>query len=229
MKNQRGGIISKLFVIPIGVVMMVGFFFLGYYVGKHQAGTEASNQILPPLPEVVSKNIPKQEEFTFYRTLTEKDGKTISVDLRKEKPAPDPPGETQKEAAPGPQKEKTAHAPKQEKHTDSRKDKPVQAQPKQPVEKAPPVPAKKEPPPAPDQKLRYTIQLASYQDRGEAEGEVARMKKKGYAAFIVSSDVPEKGTWYRVRLGSFVKRSSAEKLVSELRTKEGLTSFVTIE
>ena len=29
MKNERGGIISKLFIIPAGVALMVGFFFLG--------------------------------------------------------------------------------------------------------------------------------------------------------------------------------------------------------
>jgi len=55
------------------------------------------------------------------------------------------------------------------------------------------------------------------------------MKTRGYAAFIVSSTMPDKGTWYRVRLGSFPNKAAAEKLLRQLQSKEGITSFITIE
>jgi cell division protein FtsN len=48
---------------------------------------------------------------------------------------------------------------------------------------------------------RFTLQLGSYPDRSEAEAFAKRFAAQG--AFIVSSDVPGKGTWYRVRVGSY--------------------------
>jgi cell division septation protein DedD len=62
-----------------------------------------------------------------------------------------------------------------------------------------------------------------------AEDDIKKMKQRGYSAFIVTSDLPGKGTWYRVRLGSFSSKALAEKLQKELRTKEGISPFITIE
>jgi cell division septation protein DedD len=53
----------------------------------------------------------------------------------------------------------------------------------------------------------FTLQLGSYPDRGEAEAFAKRFTAQG--AFIVSSDVPGKGTWYRVRVGSYVSSQEA--------------------
>lgn len=211
MFNQRGGIISKLFIIPLGVAMMVGFFFLGYYVGRYQA-KKAPEQLLPSLPEVGADMPQRQEDFTFYKTLTERDDKTVSIDLKPKKNEIASTGmESQRDAKP-------------EKKIEIKIDKKQAGTPKQ-VEKSNQKPEK-----GPAQAVvRYTIQVASYNERGMAEDEVRRMKKRGYAAFIVSSELPEKGTWYRVRVGSFSTRSSAERLLNELKTKEGLSPFITTE
>lgn len=210
MLNQRGGIISKLFIIPLGVALMVGFFFLGYYVGRYQA-KKAPEQLLPPLPEVGAEKPPRQEDFTFYKTLTEKEDKTVSIDLKPKKSNRADAGlRVQKEAEP-------------EKKIEIKIDK-KQAEGRESNEKAEQKPEKNA-----KAGVRYTIQIASYNERGMAEEEVRRMKKRGYAAFIVSSELPEKGTWYRVRVGSFSNRSAAERLLNELKTKEGLSPFITIE
>jgi len=89
MNGQRGGILSKLFLIPAGVSLMIGFFVLGYYVGKHQNNTGAPSDSMQPLPDIVSRNPPKQDEFTFFKTLTDKEVKTVSIDL---KPGPNKTG-----------------------------------------------------------------------------------------------------------------------------------------
>ena len=81
MNNERGGILSKLFVIPVGLALMVGFFFLGYYVGRYQR-SNPEHPNLPPLPEIISQHLPKNDEYTFYKTLTEKGDKTVSLDLK---------------------------------------------------------------------------------------------------------------------------------------------------
>ena len=218
--NERGGIISKLFIIPAGVALMVGFFFLGYFVGKYQARSAVQGEIGPPLPEVVSKNLPKQEEFTFYKTLTDKENKTVTIDLQ--------PKSVSEEKQP---EKKQTGAEEIKGEQAAAKDKKVEVKAGKEKAELPPM---QTPPQAKKElahlsKLRYTVQVASYQEKDMAEEEVRKLKTRGYAAFIVSSDVPDKGTWHRVRLGSFANRAAAEKLMKQLQTKEGISSFITIE
>jgi cell division septation protein DedD len=217
MNNQKGGIISNLFIIPAGVALMVGFFFLGYYVGRYQSKSGVQGEIMQPLPEVVSNKLPKQEEFTFYKTLTDKENKTVSIDLK-------PKSMTEEKQADKKDKKIEAKAEKEK----------ALLPPKQPVIKQPsqpPVEAKKEPTSthSPIPKLRYTIQIAAYQEKDMAEDDVKKMKTRGYAAFIVSSTMPDKVTWYRVRLGSFANKAAAEKLLKQLQAKEGISPFITLE
>jgi len=206
IKNQKGGILSKVIMIPAGVVLMVGFFFLGYYVGRYQNKSVASGEIAPPLPEIASSSDQKKEEFTFYKTLTDKTDKTVSIDLK-----------------PKPAKEENRHVKQQV--TAKAPETISISVPKQSLP-----PAKKEPSASSTStKLRYTVQTASYPERQLAEDEVKRLKKRGFAAFIVSSELPGKGVWHRVRLGSFSNRAMAEKLQKSIREKEGLSTIVVLE
>jgi cell division septation protein DedD len=207
MFNEKGGIISKIFIIPAGVVLMAGFFLLGYYVGKYQNKSGAPGEIAPPLPEIASSAGQKQEEFTFYKTLTDKSDKTVSIDLK-----PKPVIEDLKPV----KQQATVEAPKIN---------PVSSVPKQPQTQA-----KREPAAASTStKLRYTVQTGSYPEREMAEEEVKRLKKRGFAAFIVSSDLPGKGVWHRVRLGSFSNRAAAEKLQKAIHEKEKILTIVVLE
>jgi cell division septation protein DedD len=78
-------------------------------------------------------------------------------------------------------------------------------------------------------KLRYTVQTAAYQEREMAADDVKRLKKRGFAAFIVSSELPGKGVWHRVRLGSFSNKAAAERLQKTVREKEGISTIVVLE
>lgn len=244
MHNERGGILSKLFIIPLGVALMVGFFFLGYYVGKYQGKSGAQSELVPPLPDVVSQNIPKKEEFTFYKTLSDKNDKTVSIDLKpksvneenksEKKPAaveaPKSKAEKKPVAAETPKGKVVSPAPKEKQlEIKIEKDHSAATQPRQVASKQPQ--PKKEPiAHAPsDSKVRYTIQIASYSDKEGAEHDVKKLKQSGYAAFVVSAEVPGKGTWFRVRVGSFQKKPSAEKLQKEIQAKAGLSSIVVME
>jgi DedD protein len=232
MLDQRGGIISKIFIIPVGVVVIIGVFSLGYYMGRDQGKRTASNEKPAALPEVVSQYLPKKEDFTFYKTLTEKGEKTVSIDL-KPKQRPEEVAPSKKEnAVPAaetkPKQQETAKAP------EARAEKTAAKPAVQQTAKAQrqPAPAPKESPVAkqtPPSKVRYTIQVGSYPDKAMAEEETRNMKKRGYAAFLVASEIPEKGKWYRVRVGSFANRPSAEKLAKELKSKEGIDGFITTE
>jgi cell division septation protein DedD len=189
------------------VVLVAGFFFLGYYVGRYQSKSGGSGEIVQPLPEIASGTGQKQEEFTFYKTLTDKADRTVSIDL---KPKP-----VKEESKPVKQPI-TAEAPK--------------SIPVSPLPKQPPPAAKKEPVAASSStKLRYTVQTASYQERHMAEDEAKRLKRRGFAAFVVSSELPGKGVWHRVRLGSFSNKAAAERLQKSVRDKEGLSTIVVLE
>lgn len=230
MKNERGGIISKLFIIPLGVALMVGFFFLGYYVGNYQAKSGAQGEAAPPLPEMAATSGQKQEEFTFYKTLTDKTEKTVSIDLKPRQASEENkvvvkqiPIELPKNSAAQPAQQDKMTAGKIEK-------KPSSPAAKEPVPQKPQAVSKKEPVAAAAiSKLHYTLQIASYQEKQVAEDEVKKMKKRGYAAFIVSSELAGKGMWHRVRLGSFLNKAAAEKLQKTLHAKEGVTSMIVIE
>ncbi len=228
--NERGGIISKLFIIPAGIALMLGFFFLGYYMGRYEKKQGSPAENLPPLPEVVSKNLPKPEEFTFYKTLTEKENKTVSIDLKPKAPNTESKPE-KKESAVSP-KEHDQPAAKEKGVEGRAEKKSTQPEPvKQPVVKPSPAPEKKtasiKQPVSP--KLRYAVQVSSHQERQAAEDEVKRMKQNGFAAFIVTSELPGKGKWYRVRLGSFTNKDAAEKLQKNVNAKAGVSSIIVIE
>ncbi len=224
-RDQKGGVLSKIFIIPAGVVVIIGVFLLGYYMGRGQGGQTAAGEKPPALPEVVSQYLPKNEDFTFYKTLTEKGEKNVSVELK--------PKSKEEEPAPPKKDDVTATEEKAAKKPSAETATAAKAEPKapQPAKQAPLQTAKKESAPAKQasSKLRYTIQIAAYPDRGMAEDEVRGMKRRGYAAFVVATNLAEKGTWYRVRVGSFANRQAAEKLAGELKTKEGISTFITVE
>ena len=231
MNNERGGILSKLFVIPIGVALMVGFFFLGFYVGKYQSKSSSQGVVMPPLPDIVSKNNPKPEEFTFYKTLTDKEDKTVSIDL-KPKATAEKKGTEKKQVMNEESRSTATLLTQKDQKTAIKNEKAVQSPPVREADvKKKAVLAVKEPKAtaSSNPKIRYTLQLASYQERELAEEDVKKMKKQGYAAFIVSSQLPDKGLWYRVRVGSFSNKASAEKLKKEIHAKAGVSTIVVME
>jgi cell division septation protein DedD len=228
MHNQRGGIIYKLFVIPAGVVVIIAVFTVGYYVGRDEGRKTASNEKPPALPEVVSQYLPKKEEFTFYKTLTDKGEKTVSIELKTKPKDESTPLKKENDTHAG---EAKSRQPETVQSTEPKSEKSAAQPAKQQTAKPQPQLARKEPPEAKQapSKLRYTIQVGSYSEKAMAEEEMKNMKKRGYAAFLVATDIPEKGMWYRVRVGSFANKQSAEKLAKELKSKEGIEGFITTE
>jgi len=224
--NHQGGIISKVLLIPAGIVVILGAFSLGYYAGKKQTEGTAAGEKRPSLPEVVSDFLPKKEDLTFYRTLTEKGERTVSIDLppRSQQHAPLPPVREPEPAAPAGSGGGTQGA----EPAPARRAEPTQKP--QPA-KAPTPAAKKEQAAAKTSgtAVRYTIQTGAYAERAIAEEEIRNLKRRGYAAFLVAATIPDKGTWYRVRIGSFSNKESAERLANDLRAKEGIPSIISTE
>jgi len=62
---------------------------------------------------------------------------------------------------------------------------------------------------------RFTLQLSSFQDKSEAEAFLAATKSAGYQAYVTEADVSGKGTFYRVRLGSYRSLDAANDAKAE--------------
>lgn len=71
-------------------------------------------------------------------------------------------------------------------------------------------------------KGKFTIQVASCQSRKDAEEIKGRYATSGVVAYIVESNVPGKGVWYRVRLGKGLDQEKAK----EMSAKFGKTAIV---
>lgn len=69
---------------------------------------------------------------------------------------------------------------------------------------------------------RYSIQIGSYQSMQEANSKVSAWKQSGYPSYVMIADIPNRGRWYRVRIGGFATRKDASLYLARLRTKENV-------
>lgn len=85
-----------------------------------------------------------------------------------------------------------------------------------------------DPAPAPKQPVaagKFSVQIASTQERSEAEALKARLLEKGLPAYIVESTIKDRGTWFRVRVGKHLSQQAA----GELAGKAGKGAMVIAE
>jgi cell division septation protein DedD len=68
---------------------------------------------------------------------------------------------------------------------------------------------------APGDKVRFTLQLSSFQDKSEAESFLGSIKAAGFHPYMTEAEVTGKGTFYRVRLGSYRSLEAANDAKSE--------------
>jgi cell division septation protein DedD len=77
--------------------------------------------------------------------------------------------------------------------------------------------------------ISYTVQIGALSNEKDAEDLRARYEKKGYEAHVVPAKNKRSRTIYKVRIGEFNSRKSAELLSVKLRRTEGLNTFVTFK
>ena len=83
----------------------------------------------------------------------------------------------------------------------------------------PPAPA----PPAAGKPL--TVQVAAVKSEEEARQLAEKLRQRGYAAYIEPTAIPDKGTWYRVRMGEFPSKEFARSTMERLQ-KDGFAPNV---
>lgn len=57
----------------------------------------------------------------------------------------------------------------------------------------------------------FVAQVSSWQSKSSADKETARLKAKGYAAYVERAELPGRGVWFRVKVGNLKSAAEAEK------------------
>ncbi len=70
-----------------------------------------------------------------------------------------------------------------------------------------------------------TIQAASLKDPNDADRMVAKLKQKGYSAYKVIGVIPDKGIWFRIRVGYYENSAEAADTLKQLK-KDGIDAFL---
>jgi cell division septation protein DedD len=66
----------------------------------------------------------------------------------------------------------------------------------------------------------FTVQVAAVKSEEEARQLSERLRQRGYASYIEPISIPDRGVWYRVRMGEFPSKEFARSTVDRLQ-KDG--------
>ena len=171
----------------------------------------ASREPQKNAPPVESTEMKDKTKLDFYEVLP-KNREDADVNLPKPPPGPasakaEPPAAKPQET---PAQARTEKAPA--------------------VPAAPPAPKTEKPAPAPAPAAvapgqAFTVQVSAVKSEEEARHMVDRLRQRGYAARVEATAMPDKSTWYRVRMGEFPTKESARGTVDRLQ-KDGFGSMV---
>ena len=67
------------------------------------------------------------------------------------------------------------------------------------------------------QEAGFAVQVYSFRDQARAKAALDNLKNAGYNAYIEISDLGERGTWYRVRIGGLENEAKAKVMLEAIR------------
>ncbi|HEY8211337.1 MAG TPA: SPOR domain-containing protein [Myxococcaceae bacterium] len=240
-------------LLVAGMVVLGAVFVLGVVVGKKLSEADRgaqSHDLLTALDEKAAamQKVNEEPALTFQKTLTEKAVPEPPRPAAQPKPPESKPAVVVAEAAKPP-----AEAPRPAPVVEESKPEvaeaapPAPAAPKGTVPQTPvatrtapaeardparaksvklAVPPPRAPMPAAAPQTGWTLQLHASQDKADADRFAASMREKGYAPYLVDADVPSRGTWHRVRLGSFPTKDAATHYLADFKRETGVDAFV---
>jgi len=86
--------------------------------------------------------------------------------------------------------------------------------------------AKPDKPEAKPENGRFTLQLSAFVEKDDAQRFMQKMQSAGFKPFLVQSDIPGRGIFYRVRVGDYPTRKAANDARGELERKEHVLAYV---
>jgi len=81
-------------------------------------------------------------------------------------------------------------------------------------------------PAATGQDGRYTIQVISYQHPTDADVFAQSLRARGHHAFVMAADIPDRGRYYRVRIGPFPSQRAADAYRQTFEDEERMNTIV---
>lgn len=72
----------------------------------------------------------------------------------------------------------------------------------------------------------FQLQVASFKDQADADRLVEDLRRRNHRAFRQAAYVPDRGLWYRVRIGPFKSRFEAQRYKVEFEKTERVSPFV---
>lgn len=72
----------------------------------------------------------------------------------------------------------------------------------------------------------FTLQLSAFPEKTDAEEFMHKIQTAGYKPFLVSSEVPGKGVYFRVRVGDYSSRQGAAEAKAEFERKQHMIAYV---
>lgn len=214
---------GKGFFLSLCLLFLISgwMFVLGVLVGRGTAPVNFDIQALQKELLALKESMLKQEKrametdstktgakssFEFYEALKKK-GKDEQIQIIEKKALPKEAPKTPSEAPPPSLLTSQKHVSKLKGTPDEKK-------------ALPGLPAVK---PSPSGAL--AVQVASTKDAASAEALVKKLTQLGYAGFSTKAEIPDKGTWYRVRVGPYRTTAEAEQMRLEL-TKDQFKGIV---
>ena len=206
-------------LLAAGIVVLGAVFTLGVLVGQKLAGTQRTDRGQDLLSALDQKSAALEKAraaptLTFQEELTADGGSTSAG--AKAKPEGVAKAAEPKAAAKAAEKKPEASAPA----------KPADAGAVATRSAPSAAPAASKPTEGTVPTGPFTLQLGASQNREDAERLVSRLREKGYAPYIVTAEVPGKGTYYRVRMGSFATREAAGRYLEDFRRETKTEAFV---
>lgn len=78
----------------------------------------------------------------------------------------------------------------------------------------------------PGQEGGFLVQVASFKDQQDADAFVKELRARGHAAYRQAANVPGRGIWHRVRIGSFKTKYQAELYKNKFEKDERTIALV---
>jgi len=222
-----------VFYFLAGALGLVLAFLVGVMVGRGVDNGAAGSQAATPVadekivteePVVTPSAAPSVEELTYARRL---EGDRPEDTLERSRPS----ARRGAAATPAPPAPVTTRPAPRATPTPAARTTPTPAPTATPTPRATPTPKATAPPrtapaaratPAPAPAGTFSIQVGAFSSRDAANSVVARLKGKGYDAYVVT---PSEGL-FNVRVGRFAGRADAERVQAKLRDEEKFKPFI---
>jgi cell division septation protein DedD len=72
----------------------------------------------------------------------------------------------------------------------------------------------------------YQLQVSSFRTKSEADAFAAQLRARNHKAYVLEAHVPNRGTWYRVRIGPFPSQHAAASYRVGFEGREHVVPFI---